>query len=499
MSKIFLGLLLFRLFINTYLVQTFFSPDEYYQLIEVSYSIVFPEKPSTLTWEWVTSNTIRGYLHPIIFAIPLFVCKELLGESLLWKLVTPWTFFKMVEAFFQACTDYFTIQLGSVLLGQSIKTKTQKLNWVPMLLWHVVLDWFCFYCGVSPFSNSLETCLTTMALYMYYKFENATHHVDKYWKFLYLAGFAVVVRPTNLFIWIPFLLLRRPFSTKDVMMGIAPMVLLWLFISIALDTFMYGQFTFVMWNFIQFNVIQQMSHLYGVQPWHWYFTQGLPVILGFQVIPFLWACKSFKNFTRNLKFLFLILIYVITVYSVFAHKEFRFIFPIVPICIIYISIGTQNLKERSQSSFIWKVLVAMYVILNVIIMLYFSLVHQRGTMDVVRVLNDKIPNEKLTNVLFLMPCHHVPSYAMFASKQVTLRHLDCAPFAPHTLTRYSTWHHYVSNSTHYIDESELFYENPIGFLSSTKLFESFDFDFVVMYEELYDQLRERVNIGVRIN
>ncbi|PIO36555.1 hypothetical protein AB205_0018360, partial [Aquarana catesbeiana] len=38
--------------------------------------------------------------------------------------------------------------------------------------------------------------------------------------------------------------------------------------------------TFVQWNFLKFNVLQNMGSFYGSHPWHWYISQGFPVIIG---------------------------------------------------------------------------------------------------------------------------------------------------------------------------------------------------------------------------
>ena len=60
---LFFRLLSFRL-LCALLVQTYFSPDEYWQSLEVAHSMIFGY--GCLTWEW--REKIRGILHPLIFA-----------------------------------------------------------------------------------------------------------------------------------------------------------------------------------------------------------------------------------------------------------------------------------------------------------------------------------------------------------------------------------------------------------------------------------------------
>ena len=56
-----------------------------------------------------------------------------------------------------------------------------------------------------------------------------------------------------------------------------------------------------------------------------------------------------------------------------------------------------------------KILVLILIITNVPIALYFSLIHQRGTVLVTKYIYD-VSLEKDTDVLFLMPCHSTPYY-----------------------------------------------------------------------------------------
>ncbi|CRK93399.1 CLUMA_CG006935, isoform A [Clunio marinus] len=59
MKKVLFFLIIVRIF-SVYLVQTFFSPDEYWQSLEVAHKIIYGY--GHLTWEW--SQGIRSYLHP---------------------------------------------------------------------------------------------------------------------------------------------------------------------------------------------------------------------------------------------------------------------------------------------------------------------------------------------------------------------------------------------------------------------------------------------------
>ena len=68
-------------------------------------------------------------------------------------------------------------------------------------------------------------------------------------------------------------------------------------LAFLLDSLYYGKATFSLWNFFKFNVPDGGSAHFGTHPWHWYFTQGLPPILGLSMYP---ALITALNLRKNL-------------------------------------------------------------------------------------------------------------------------------------------------------------------------------------------------------
>lgn len=62
----------------------------------------------------------------------------------------------------------------------------------------------------------------------------------------------------------------------------------WLWICVWLPPI--SQWVLVQLNFLKFNVLQNLGTFYGSHPWHWYFTQGLPVVLGPHLPFFIHGC-----------------------------------------------------------------------------------------------------------------------------------------------------------------------------------------------------------------
>ena len=119
--------------------------------------------------------------------------------------------------------------------------------------------------------------------------------------------------------------------------------------------------------------------------------------------------------------------YFFPFYSLLSHKEFRFILPIVPMAMMICGKGmdqmataslSTNMKKHDDNnstkthhlSFKGKLLAVFLILTNILVSLFTGLIHQRGTLDVMRALEEKIKHVPNTSVLFLMPCHSTPYY-----------------------------------------------------------------------------------------
>lgn len=86
-----------------------------------------------------------------------------------------------------------------------------------------------------------------------------------------------------------------------------------------LDRFMYGTWILVPLNFLKFNFLSSGGDYYGTHRWHWYLTQGFPVMI-FSHLPF---CIAGIIYSKQWKLAGL-LAWVLGFYSILGHKEFRY-------------------------------------------------------------------------------------------------------------------------------------------------------------------------------
>lgn len=91
-----------------------------------------------------------------------------------------------------------------------------------------------------------------------------------------------------------------------------------------------------------------------------------------------------------------------------GHKEFRFIFPVMPIAMHLI--GCSFVRFPAKRRLIVVVLLATQIPMA----FYMSLIHQRGSNDVVMAIGRHVEQQRVDpgnlSVVFLMPCHSTPWY-----------------------------------------------------------------------------------------
>ena len=119
-------------------------------------------------------------------------------------------------------------------------------------------------------------------------------------------------------------------------------------------------------------------------------------------------------------------------YSFLGHKEFRFIFPVLPLaffvcgtCLAHLSPPSSDVTAEGDraaevlDSGTWlrlsnRAIVMFLVLTNLPVALYTGLIHQRGTVDVTRFLYEEshyVAHYNRMSVRFFMPCHSTPYYA----------------------------------------------------------------------------------------
>lgn len=160
-------------------IRSYFSPDEYWQSLEVAHNLVFGY--GHLTWEWQDSK-LRSIIHPLMFAW-IYYLLQITGLDSSWAVA-------YIPRLFQASclfiSDYFLYKAVSISHGSDIANKVQ---------WLSITSWFLNYASIRTYSNSMEMVFTIIAYYYYTQ--------SKYIPWNISIGLSCMIRPTAIIPWVP--------------------------------------------------------------------------------------------------------------------------------------------------------------------------------------------------------------------------------------------------------------------------------------------------------
>ncbi|KAJ5185084.1 GPI mannosyltransferase [Penicillium cf. griseofulvum] len=520
-QNILLFLIAFRL-INAFAVRTFFQPDEYFQSLEPAWQIAFGQgQGAWVTWEW--RHQLRSSLHPLFFAA-IYKAADFLASTLSVSpatraellIATP----KTAQAVVAAIGDFYTWKLAVRVYGND-----SRGSWTTLVA--TVLNPWQWFCSTRTLSNCFETTITIVALELWpwqlsvgstagdgrdkntgnqmrgtdrgrsvilgYDWTSnfmttATDAAYSLRKCLPLAALACILRPTNIIVWATLAGLawlrtswpqRRVLIFEVIACGSAILA-----VSSVADRLFYGIWTFPPLRFLYFNIAQSLAVFYGSNDWHYYVSQGYPLLLT-SMLPFavwgLYRTLTTQNFTgNNLQAairmqLATVCLVMPSVLSLISHKEVRFIYPLLPclhilaapplVQFFYPAIYSRAYPRHAPR----RLILIFLVFVNVVIALYTTLYHASGTLKVVSYLRQQhqahsapTTTKRQTNSTsetgisagFLMPCHSTPWRSHLVYPTINAWALSCEPPIDLNATQKAV----------YRDEADQFYDDPSQFL-----------------------------------
>lgn len=258
----------------------------------------------------------------------------------------------------------------------------------------------------------------------------------------------------------------------------------------------YGEWTFPPLTFLHVNVAQDLAAFYGQNDWHYYISQGIPLLCT-TITPFvlkglfksLDAEKSGWPVTTSnaLKALSFTVIINIASLSFVSHKEVRFITPLLPafhilaapyITSFFTSVSDAAASARPTANLGWKriPILAGGLLVNAVIGGYLSFFHAAAPIKVLDFLRNEFETIHPTHLslprvasatpdydfeqelfaLFLTPCHATPWRSHLVYPELRARALTCEP-PVHTAPR-------SAQRLAYRDETRRFFDDPLEFL-----------------------------------
>ena len=456
---------------------------------------------------------------------------------------------KTFQALFAATGDYYTWKLAENIFGKDSNTA-----WTTLVL--TVLSPWQWFCSTRTLSNSLETTLTVIALYTWPWHwslpeepgeagkldENGLRIRDtdepplpqddelaRLVRALLLAAIATVLRPTNILVWIAVTVMtffrpskvdkmvKIPWTDQQAMLHFSAWELvptqaecqamlvesvtcggLILLLSAVVDRFFYGLWTLPSYSFLYVNVVQSLAVFYGRNDWHYYLSQGYPLLLTaalpftilglYQIFSGRGPYNSQPLLVKNILYsLATASLFVPAVLSMISHKEVRFIYPLLPALHIitapplqdFFGPTIQNLtshhKLKQPNDLTRRILLTLILLLNATIAIYTTTTHNSGLLDLTTYLRHEYthhhqpshPTQNMT-AAFLMPCHSTPwrSHLQFPPREthpgISAWALTCEPPLDIPLG---------AERLSYVDEADAFYTDPATWLKRNMVHE----------------------------
>lgn len=481
-------LVIFR-FLNAIFIETQFDPDEYWQSLEPAYCFVFSPDGTqncALTWEWtrrLSSNdldissswiniALNGPVRSYVPVLPIIVLYKFLK---IFHLDSNWAVAKcpiLLNAILvSAPTDYAVYYISKCIYGIKSDPKERKADILHRVeTWSLLASltsWFHAYALIRTYSNSLETALLAVgvALLCPELFDKRNVAYDQRIRPLaqlafILGGLSVVIRFTALASWIPLgiiVSIRRGTNKSRIYYFTRLCIVcgtIGVGIGCIVDRLLYGFWAIPFIGNFHFNVILGLGSLYGTHPWFWYVIAGLPAIAGILTPLFIFEylryvktkfAKTKDRWQIREEVLFVIIGSYITLHSYSAHKEFRFILPILPFVCVISGRVIQSLVvycERSVSIFA-SCLVVVLALFNIPQIYFLGRIHQRGPLCVNSSITThiqqqmKASNLSSVSIHYLMGCHSTPLYSHLhipvresvyqGPFPIEARYLDCSP------------------------------------------------------------------------
>lgn len=301
-------------------------PDELYQYLEQAHRTTFGY--GIIPWEYREGT--RSWLLPGSLA-GLMWLSDILGFS------SPDAYLLLIAAVLAA------LSLSVVITGFLWAYRTQGIV-AAFITATLCSTWFeLVYFAPKSLTEVVAAHLLVIAVYLVWPGRPVTN-----WRRFFIAGlvFGLVV---SLRVHLaPALLVAAVYACRfDSRKKWVPLVaggVLMMLLAGLLDAWTWDYpFQSLLAN-IWVNIVEKKSHFYGVESWSFYIRKWLD-IWGLAVVPM--AFLSLLAMRRNV-LLGLVPAVIVLTHMLFAHKEYRFVFPAVPFVIILAGLGTAQMFAALQ-------------------------------------------------------------------------------------------------------------------------------------------------------
>jgi phosphatidylinositol glycan class B len=291
----------------------FYHADEHYQIIEFAGFKLGTCTPDELAWEFKAQ--IRPTVQPVICLVFLKTCEFL-------NINNPYNqafVLRLISALFSITVIFFFIQnTKGFIKNKSVRTAYYLLSF---------FLWFIPMISVRFSSETWSGLFFLLSLTYFLKDSNdekTPYKIGILFGISFLFRFQIAFAVLGFGLW----LICINHSKLKYLLKICIPFCATLVIGFLLDSWFYGEFVFTPWNYFYKNIIEGAAAEFGTAPWYYYILKllsypsyviGIPIFLSFIIL----LIKNPRNYILWISIPF------IACHSMIAHKEERFLFPIV--------------------------------------------------------------------------------------------------------------------------------------------------------------------------
>jgi GPI mannosyltransferase 3 len=325
--------------------------DEHYQIIEFANLKLGLTNAGDIAWEY--NAQIRPALQPAI-AIAVFKTLNAVGITdayilaLALRLLTLLLALTAIYFFVKSCLPFITIQI-------------QK--------WYILVSYFLWF---LPFLNVRFSSETWSGLLFLFAVAVIQLNVFNR-KLLFtvaglLLGLSFLCRFQAAFLIIgvlAWLIIIIKTSIKNIAVIIIAAGLA-VVLGFGIDGWFYNELVFTPWNYFKVNIVQNVAAQFGTLPWHAYFSTILNTPtwpIGILIL----VCFCIVIYKMSTHFLLWVILPFVIAHSLIAHKEDRFLIPLINFVPLLIILGWQQIKDWYQKKIIYRT--AGYIFIAVLLLI----------------------------------------------------------------------------------------------------------------------------------
>jgi phosphatidylinositol glycan class B len=302
----------------------FYYYDEHYQIIEFAELKSGRNNPSDLAWEY--KEKIRPAIQPLMAFIGFSLMRGL-GVQDSYVLIT---ILRLFTALLALAIITFFVNKTKHLLPANLESIYRFISY---------FLWFIPFLNIRFSSEAYSGLSFILAVALIY-----TYGKHRYLLIGCLLGLSFIFRYQTIFMSVGFVLwmaIIQKVDFKSLLRLFAGSILV-LILGFGIDYWFYQTSTSTFVNYFIANIIEQKMVMYGVSPWHLYFTSSLNAMT-FPIAIIIWVSVTEQLICSYKSWLPWVILPFLIFHICVSHKEMRFLFPLVNFVPLTIMLALKDL------------------------------------------------------------------------------------------------------------------------------------------------------------